>query len=499
MRLVDESYTLRRIARRLGAPRPARIREEPPELPVGVKLELTYHCNLRCGFCYTDSPRHTAERTPDMSQDEWLRIADECLALGAVEAVVTGGEPLLSPEVTLAVIDRLAAAGVGVTLNTNGWFIDEAMAARLGEVPGLHVHVSLDGARPDVHDASRGVPGSWQRAVGAMHLMLENGIAVYSVHVVTPANEDGVEAYLEQMWALGVPAVRISPVVPVGAAARSGSWGVNRARIAAAANSFRERRGEDMSVIVAGGTGAALAMREDLAPAALLVRPDGRVRIDSMHPFTFGHALDDGLAECWSRIRADWRAPEIESWAGAISSASGLTDAGLIPYLDEEAELGTVVPARRSAAQRERTSSQKVIQPVEPKRPADTAAADRKAREHVRSLGLSRRYRHAGVRATRGTGGRMVRRVSDGGMVRINDTGATAFDVFADGSPADAVARLRERHPDVSDTALEDDVLAIARRLTRAGVILAAGARGPAQDLRASAPDLPGVAVGRRA
>ena len=70
MRLVDESFTLRRVARRLGASRSTRRREEPPELPIGVKLELTYHCNLRCGFCYTDSPCHTAERTPDMGEHE---------------------------------------------------------------------------------------------------------------------------------------------------------------------------------------------------------------------------------------------------------------------------------------------------------------------------------------------------------------------------------------------------------------------------------------------
>ena len=145
MRLLEESFTAHRVARRLGRAPRGRTREQPPELPVGVKLELTYHCNLRCGFCYTDSPRHTAERTPEMGKDDWLRIADECLELGAVEAVITGGEPLLSPDVTLAVIDRLAAGGVGVTLNSNGWFVDEAMAARLGEVPGLHVHVSLDG------------------------------------------------------------------------------------------------------------------------------------------------------------------------------------------------------------------------------------------------------------------------------------------------------------------------------------------------------------------
>ena len=191
--------------------------------------------------------------------------------------------------------------------------------------------------------------------------------------------------------------------------------------------------------------------------------------------------------------------PEITEWAEGISSSSGLGNAGLVPYLDDEAELGSRVPARRSEEQRSRTAGQKVLAPVEPERPADPAAADREARDHVRALALSRRYRHAEVRASGGGGERVVRRLADGGMVRLNRTGATAFEALGGGTPADAVASLAEQHPGIARSRLEDDALAIARRLTRTGLILPAGARGPAQDLGASAPDLPGVAVGRRA
>src|SRR4051812_14715995 len=67
----------------------------PPEQPVGAKLELTYRCNLRCGFCYTDSPRKTVEGALDLSDADWRRIADEVIDLGAIEVVLTGGEPLL--------------------------------------------------------------------------------------------------------------------------------------------------------------------------------------------------------------------------------------------------------------------------------------------------------------------------------------------------------------------------------------------------------------------
>src|SRR3954468_15767181 len=104
---LEASVPLRRALRRLGHGRPARA--VAPARPVGIKLELTHACNLRCAFCYTDSPRHTLAHTPDLSDDEWIAIVDEAIALGALEAVVTGGEPLLRRELTLALIERLEA------------------------------------------------------------------------------------------------------------------------------------------------------------------------------------------------------------------------------------------------------------------------------------------------------------------------------------------------------------------------------------------------------
>src|SRR5437588_11229744 len=82
------------VAARFGI-EPRNPRPVAPAQPIGAKLELTYACNLRCGFCYTDSPRRTLERTPELGDEDWLAIADELTELGVIEAVVFGGEPLL--------------------------------------------------------------------------------------------------------------------------------------------------------------------------------------------------------------------------------------------------------------------------------------------------------------------------------------------------------------------------------------------------------------------
>jgi MoaA/NifB/PqqE/SkfB family radical SAM enzyme len=235
---AKRNRSLRRLAYRMGV-EPHNPRPVAPERPVGVKLELTYSCNLRCGFCYTDSPRRTLERPAELSDDAWRAVADDAIALGVIEAVVTGGEPFLRHELTLDLLERLTTGGVATCLNTNGWFVDEAVADRLAALHHLRVHVSLDGPTPEVHDRARGVPGSWRRAVQALALLLERGVRVQVVHVPTPDNAGTLPDLIEQMWLLGVPSLRISPVVSIGAAGRGGrgawpggSWNASSRRLA---------------------------------------------------------------------------------------------------------------------------------------------------------------------------------------------------------------------------------------------------------------------------
>ena len=490
-RVREESFALRRLARRAGRTGGPAIVSEVPERPVGVKLEMTYACNLRCGFCYTDSPRHTVAGTPEMSDEEYRDVTCQVIDLGVIEAVVTGGEPLLRRELTLETLARLGDAGVGVTLNTNGWFVDNEVAARMAEVRGLHVHVSVDGATPSVHDASRGMPGSWRRVIEAVHLMLEHGVAVQAVYVLTPENEHELDDFLEQMWVLGMPYLRVTPVLPIGNAARGGEWAVDRTRMRRTIEAFLERR-SGMVVRPQSATGQRLAVRDAVPPGSLLVRPDGRVRIDSVTPFAFGHALDEGLAACWERIRERWLDPSIENWVDSIGSTPGLPSADVVPYLDDEVEVGGPAPSgeeRRAAV--ELPVAKRVAPP-----PADPATELAEARERVRELALSRRYKLGPVRSTGGPVHRFVRRTDVGTVTRLNASASIVLDALAGRTPGDAVGAVSARHPEVDRARVEDDVLGIVRTLTERGLVVPAMAHAPAGAFVESTPDLPDMTPG---
>jgi MoaA/NifB/PqqE/SkfB family radical SAM enzyme len=488
--------------------RPHRALTECPERPIGAKLELTYACNLRCGFCYTDSPRRTLQRTPELSDEEWRRVVREALDLGIVEAVVTGGEPFLRRELTLEVIETLATAGVGITLNTNGWFVDEEIAARLGALHGVTAHVSVDGARAGLHDSSRGVPGSWRRAIEGVDRLLGAGVGVCAVHVVTPGNADAVGDFLEQMWTLGVPWVRVTPVVVNGAAARDGDWKVSRETLRRTAEQFEERHGTAMRISVQGGTGGTLSLQGRAAPGSFLVRPNGDVRPDSLRPFTFGNAIRDGVEPCWTALREGWDDERINRWAGAMKGPGDLPKAELVAYLDDEVSIrgGSSGPPRRNGGgsgesglttlsgtnndHRAGGRGAPVPEKTPPKR-VDPAAELMEAEEKVRELAGARRYRHAPLRWSGSARQRFVRLADDGSYLRLNESGGVVMDALDGGTVADATTALAERYGLDRERAREDAVAA-TRDLIRRRVVMFASTTGyfPAEP---GTTDLPGL------
>jgi MoaA/NifB/PqqE/SkfB family radical SAM enzyme len=468
---IEESFTLRRLRRRVGLGPPIR-RSRPPRQPIGVKLELTHRCNLRCDFCYTDSPRRTVERAADLDDDSWRRIVEQAIELGVIEAVVTGGEPLLRKDLVLELLERLDSAGVGVALSTNGWFVDESVADRLSRLTSLIANVSVDGATPELHDAARGVPGSWRRAVRAIDLLLDRGIDVSVTHVATPLNVRHLDALVEHMWLLGAPTVRVTPVVPVGAASRASGWGVDRRRLRRIAAAACRRGGDDFTVAVQSGTGEVIVSRQERAPAALLVRPNGDVLVDSLHPFSFGTA-HDGLDECWARIVSGWQDPAISDWARGIAGSRQLAQATVVPYADEDVRLGAGRPSARSRDGRPRLPRRTASSTQAAASAGDVAAA----RAHVSALALGRRYRVASLRWGGGEGGERLVRLRDSGRVyRLNRSAGMVLDHLRDSPAREASAALAARHPEAPRERVERDTIGLVRWLRAHDLVRPAGA-----------------------
>jgi MoaA/NifB/PqqE/SkfB family radical SAM enzyme len=143
-----------------------------------------------------------AESSPKASRRELglenvQRLVDEASELGFEKVFFTGGEPFILDDI----YDMLAysAARLETTVLTNAMLLRGKRLDRLCAVAtdNLSVQVSLDGARPEIHDAYRG-KGTWRKTVEGIQLLQRNGFRVCISTTETPANA----AYLDELAAL---------------------------------------------------------------------------------------------------------------------------------------------------------------------------------------------------------------------------------------------------------------------------------------------------------
>ena len=121
-----------------------------------LRISVTDRCNFRCPYCMPRSHFGPGYRflpgEAVLTAGEMVRLADVFLSLGVTKVRLTGGEPLLRPDLEQIVMG-LAALGVpDLALTTNGALLRRrAVALRRA---GLHrITVSLDSLHPEVFAA----------------------------------------------------------------------------------------------------------------------------------------------------------------------------------------------------------------------------------------------------------------------------------------------------------------------------------------------------------
>ncbi|OFZ21784.1 MAG: hypothetical protein A2X94_08435 [Bdellovibrionales bacterium GWB1_55_8] len=148
-------------------------------VPIFCEYEITYRCNLNCSFC--SQQRFAHEWEPELSCEQAKAIISQLYSAGTRLMNMSGGEPSLRPDF-IEIAQHARNLGIFISLNTNGYLIDEAMAQKM---TAFHmVRVSIDG-NGQLHDRLRRHPGSFARAVSAIKLLKKNGVRVMINSVIT--------------------------------------------------------------------------------------------------------------------------------------------------------------------------------------------------------------------------------------------------------------------------------------------------------------------------
>ena len=178
------------------------VQASPPGFLWKLWIYTNYDCNLKCSYCVAKSGPNAPRRA--LGIENVKRLVDEAVELGFEHIFFTGGEPFLLNEI----YEMLAysSARIKTTVLTNAMLLRGVRFEKLCAVANdnLIVQVSLDGGRPEDHDAYRGA-GTWEKTVEGIQLLQVAGFRVRLGTTETPVNSAYLDKLCEFHRAIGIP------------------------------------------------------------------------------------------------------------------------------------------------------------------------------------------------------------------------------------------------------------------------------------------------------
>ena len=182
-----------------------------------VQWLATYNCNLHCPYCEASAGK-AAEN--ELSTGEVKRLIDDLGDMGTKRFLISGGEPLLRPDV-IEIMEYAARRHLELGLVTNGFFVEDRWN-ELKRFKYFLYFTSIDGT-PEYGNRMRGNREAFQRAMKGLELFGVLRIPVRMVNtVVHPGNIDQIESLFKILKNSPANSWRLSPIAKIGRAA-SGS------------------------------------------------------------------------------------------------------------------------------------------------------------------------------------------------------------------------------------------------------------------------------------
>jgi MoaA/NifB/PqqE/SkfB family radical SAM enzyme len=134
---------LRPVAQHLRQARVVAKAMHSPRHPIVAHIVPVRRCNLSCTYCNEYDDFSPPVPTPVM-----LRRVDRLVELGTTVITISGGEPLLHPDLD-QIIRHIRSRGSIATLITNGYLLTPDRIRLLNRAGLDHLQISIDNAVPD--------------------------------------------------------------------------------------------------------------------------------------------------------------------------------------------------------------------------------------------------------------------------------------------------------------------------------------------------------------
>jgi radical SAM protein with 4Fe4S-binding SPASM domain len=174
-------------------------------VPLNGTVEVTNRCPLACSHCYNNLPMNDlAARVRELSTDEHKRLLDELAEQGCLWLLLTGGE-IFARRDFLEIYAYAKSKGFLITLFTNGTLITEKIADFLAEMPPFTIEITLYGATRETYEKLTQVPGSYDKCLRGIDLLLERNLPLSLKTVAVSLTKHEIPAMKQMAADRGVP------------------------------------------------------------------------------------------------------------------------------------------------------------------------------------------------------------------------------------------------------------------------------------------------------
>ncbi len=183
---------------------------------MNVYWEITRACALACRHCRAEA---VPKADPlQLSFDEGVQFLKQITEFGEPlpQLILTGGDPLERPDL-YEIIDEARRLGIGVSITPAATpALTREVLVKLQEHGVEGLGLSLDGCTAELHDSIRGVPGTFDRTIQAMHWAKEIGMPLQVNTLAAAETVEGIPAIYELLKACGVARWSLFFLISVG-------------------------------------------------------------------------------------------------------------------------------------------------------------------------------------------------------------------------------------------------------------------------------------------
>jgi len=278
-----------------------------------IQWHITNLCNLRCRHCYQED----FSKRDDLDWSGLKKISDNILATMQEwdrEACIhlTGGEPLLKPELFL-LLDELNQKPVVEELGiiTNGLLIDREVVRKLSAFSKLKkIKISLDGSNAEINDSIRPM-GTFEKVIQNLSLIKKvGGFEIILMFTLMRKNFRSLLSFIRLCQDLGVNGLILERFIPWGRGREIMDEVLDKAQwkelVETLLKLFSTKMEEHnfypyqaFQIIFKEDEMELLGAPCVIGRDGLCIVPDGRVFPCRRFPISIGNLLNDSLRQIW--------------------------------------------------------------------------------------------------------------------------------------------------------------------------------------------------------